>query len=52
MAAARGGPLPEPPPPAGNTIANAAHGALNTRIAVAATSNRLTDSNTSVLLIR
>jgi hypothetical protein len=32
-------------------VANAAHGALNITIAVAATSNRLIDLNISVLLI-
>jgi hypothetical protein len=51
MTAARAGPLAEPPPPPAATIANAADGALNTRIAVAATNNRLIDLTISVLLI-
>jgi hypothetical protein len=50
MAATRAGPLAEPPPSAA-AIANAADGALNTRIAVAASSNRLIDLNLSVLLV-
>jgi len=44
------GPLAEPPPSAANMLANAADGALNTRIAVAATRNRLIDLNILVLL--
>jgi hypothetical protein len=50
MTAARAGPLAEPPP-SPTSIANAADGALNTKIAVAATSNRLTNLNISTLLI-
>ena len=51
MTAARPGPLTEPPPSAATIVANAADGALRTRIGAAATSNRLIDSNISVLLI-
>jgi hypothetical protein len=51
MTAACAGALAEPPPPPAAVAANAAHGALNTTIAVAATSNRLIDLNISVLLI-
>jgi hypothetical protein len=51
MTAACPGPLAEPPPAAATMVANAADGALRTRIAVAATSNRLIDLKISVLLI-
>jgi hypothetical protein len=51
LSAARAGPLAEPPPPSPTSIANAADGPVNTKIAVAATSNRLIDLNISVLLI-
>jgi hypothetical protein len=51
MTASFAGLLAEPPPSAPITVANAADGALNTRIVVAATSNRLIDLNISVLLI-
>lgn len=46
--AACAGPLP---PPSAASVANAVRGTLNTRIAVAATTNTSIDVNISVLLI-
>ena len=51
MTTALAGTLAEPPPSAANMVANAADGALNTRIVVAAASNRSIVLNISVLLI-
>jgi hypothetical protein len=51
LTAAGAGPLTEPPPSAAITVANAADGALNIRITVAAASNRLIGLNISLLLL-